>query len=124
MLRAIGVPDAEIAGLVVTVVHLTRSGAAHQEALLLDDFYLHGPGPDANAADQLTWEAYDASGVGALEFTCYDETDKVLWKESSAARTLDLHPYRARAAARSWLMCQAKDKAGNLSIPFWMPFPK
>ncbi|OGV78561.1 MAG: hypothetical protein A3K19_31990 [Lentisphaerae bacterium RIFOXYB12_FULL_65_16] len=124
LLAAAGVDQNTINGTVVQAVGFRRTNATHQQALWVDDFFLHTTTVPGNAPDTLKWQPYDASGVAALDIACYNEADQVPWKESRTERELDLRPLRARADGKSWLMCQAKDKAGNLSIPFWMPFPK
>ena len=124
MLKAAGVSDDALAKMTISTVNLQRRGAKHAEILYLDDFFIHAAADDPNAADTVVWYAYDKSGVASLELTCYGEDDKVLWQDSQTARTLNLQPFRQRASGKSWLMCRAKDKAGNLSVPFWIPFPK
>ena len=124
MLKQVGVTDAQLKKLTVTTLYFQRRRAKHAEVLWLDDFFLHAAKAMPKQLDVLKWYAYDASGVASLELSCYGENNAVLWKESTASASLDLAPLRGKASGRSWLMCQAKDKAGNLSVPFWFPFPK
>jgi hypothetical protein len=124
LLAAAGVDAGTLNATVVQAVGFRRANATHQQPLWVDDFFLHTANVTAKAADTLRWQAYDASGVATLEIACHNEADQVLWKETRAERDIDLRPLRGRADGKSWLMCQAKDKAGNLSVPFWMPFPK
>ena len=123
-LRAAGVAEDKLQALVVTTLHFRRGSASHAELLQLDDVFLHTATPDEAMKDTLTWYAYDASGIASLEIEYHDEQDKVLWRESLPSPTADLRPLRPKAVGRGWLMCQAKDKAGNLSVPFWLPLPK
>jgi len=124
MLKGVGLTDAQISATTVTTLYIQRRGAKHAEIIWLDDVFLHAAKAEPKQPDLLTWYAYDMSGVASLEVSCYGEDNAVLWKESTASVSLDLGPLRAKAVGKSWLMCRAKDKAGNLSVPFWFPFPK
>ncbi|NOY82141.1 MAG: hypothetical protein GXP31_14180, partial [Kiritimatiellaeota bacterium] len=122
MLRAAGVSDANIRKLTVKTLYFRRRNSRHAELLDLDDVFLSsaaaGPG-----RDRLQWTAYDASGVAGLEAICYDGKDKELWRRQFSGRSADFSGLRKRAKPDTWLLCRARDKAGNLSVPFWMPFP-
>lgn len=121
MLKAAGVTDEAIAGMVITGVNFQRRNAKNKESLYLDDFFIHGPAPNPAEPDLLKWYAYDASGVEALEMSCVDADDKVLWTETRTERQVDLNPLRAKISGGAWIRAASKDKAGNLSVPFWIP---
>ncbi len=124
LLEQAGVSDGERQKLTVKTVSIQLRSAKHGEYVYFDDFFLHAGGGDAEAKDTMTWAAYDASGVASLELTCYGEDGKQLWAESCTGAVLNLKPLRGKASGKSWLSCRAKDKAGNLSVPMWLPFPQ
>ncbi len=124
MLKAAGVTDAAIAGMTITKVNFTRRGAQHKESLYLDDFFIHGPARDPGKPDLFKWRAYDASGVASLEIASVDAGDKILWTRSVTDTDLDLNTLRPKIGKHAWLKCRAKDKAGNLSVPLWLPLAK
>jgi hypothetical protein len=121
MLKGAGVSDADLAKLTVRAVNIQRRGTKHRESLYLDDFFLHGPPTDPSQPDTLKWYAYDASGVASLEVTCVDDSGKDLWHHTYHNSQADLNALRPKIQGCAWLRCQAKDKAGNLSVPFWLP---
>jgi len=123
LLRNTGLSDAQINNLVVRNIFFRRRHAKHAEVLQLDDIFIFSASAPA-ANDILRWAAFDASGVSSLVLTCRNAADVVQWQQEVSSREVNLHELRARAAADSWLECRAKDKAGNLSTPFWIPFPK
>jgi hypothetical protein len=125
LLKAAGVTDDVLAKTVISAVGVQRRGTQHQEALFLDDFFIHGPAADPSKLDPLQWYAYDASGVGSLQVECVADDDQVQWTDSLPLAGADLNTLRAKLpAAHAWLRCSAKDKAGNLSVPFWLPLAK
>lgn len=93
----------------------------HLDTLALDDFFVHGlPGKPDN--DKLQWIAFDASGVEALQMTAVDDQDAELWSQTyPLGADADLSVIRQKIKGIQWFRCAAKDKAGNLSVPFWMP---
>jgi hypothetical protein len=125
MLKAAGVADDVLAKTVISSVTIQRRGTAHVEPLFLDDFFIHGPAADPAKPDPLLWVAYDASGVASLQVDSMSDDDQVQWTESLPIANADLNTLRAKLpAAYAWLRCSAKDKAGNLSVPFWLPLAK
>jgi len=125
LMKAAGVADDLLAKTVISAVTVQRRGTQHQEALFLDDFFIHGPAADPSKPDPLQWYAYDASGVGSLQVECVADDDQVQWTEDLPLAGADLNTLRAKMpAANAWLRCSAKDKAGNLSVPFWLPLAK
>lgn len=93
----------------------------HQDTLALDDFFVHGL-PDKPENDRLKWIAFDASGVEALHMTAIDDQEAELWSHTyPLAAEADLSLIRQKVKGIQWFRCAAKDKAGNLSVPFWMP---
>ena len=123
-LKAAGVTDSVLANTIVSSVNIQRRGTRHQEALCLDDVFLHGTGA-AGQADALQWYAFDASGVADLQVECVDAADKVLWTDALPRTGADLNTLRAKMTGdHAWLRCRARDQAGNLSVPFWMPLAK
>jgi hypothetical protein len=125
LLKAAGVTDDVLAKTVISSVTIQRRGTQHQEPLLLDDFFIHGPAADPGKPDPLQWYAYDASGVATLQVECVGADDQVQWTESLPLTGADLNTLRPKLPApHAWLRCSAKDKAGNLSVPFWLPLAK
>ena len=125
MMKAAGVADELLAKTVINAITLQRRGTAHLEPTFLDDFFIHGPAADPAKPDPLLWYAFDASGVGSLQVECMADDDQVQWTESFPVGSADLNTLRAKMpAAFAWLRCSAKDKAGNLSVPFWLPLAK
>ena len=56
---------------------------------------------------------------------CVDAADKVLWTDALPRTGADLNTLRAKMTGdHAWLRCRARDQAGNLSVPFWMPLAK
>ncbi|MBN2451123.1 MAG: hypothetical protein JXR77_12085, partial [Lentisphaeria bacterium] len=121
LLKAAGVSDELLEKTVINSVNIQRRGTQNQEPLYLDDFFIHGGPADPAKPDPLKWYAYDASGVDNLQVECLDAEDKTLWAETLPAPSADLQPLRARITGHAWLRCSARDKAGNLSVPFWLP---
>jgi hypothetical protein len=120
-LKQAGLTDAKLAKLVVSTLTISRRNCANREPMYLDDFYLHGtPGKNA-ASNSMTWYAYDCSGVASLEMACLDPNGKPQWTETETGRTVDLHQLAAKVKGCQWFSCQARDKAGNLSTPFYLP---
>ncbi|MBQ7650097.1 MAG: hypothetical protein IJS15_04015 [Victivallales bacterium] len=127
MLKA-GIPQADVDATTVKSINFQRRGLKHADTLLLDDFFIHGM-PDAGKPDVLAWHAFDASGVASLEATCVSfatadgkVTSKDEWAHSFTAKhSADLNELRAKFKGVRWFRCQAKDKAGKLSVPFWLP---
>ncbi|MBO4344726.1 MAG: hypothetical protein J5833_03155, partial [Victivallales bacterium] len=127
MLRA-GIPQAEVDATSFNSINFQRRGLQHSDTLFLDDFFIHGM-PEAGKPDVLEWHAFDASGVASLDATCVDfatEGDNVTAKDEwthsfTAKHSADLNELRAKFKGLRWFRCQAKDKAGKLSVPFWMP---
>jgi len=114
--------------MTIKSINFQRRGLKHNDTLLLDDFFIHGM-PEAGKPDVLAWHAFDASGVASLEATCVNfvkEEGKVVAKDEwthsfTAKHNADLNELRAKFKGIRWFRCQAKDKAGKLSVPFWMP---
>jgi hypothetical protein len=122
MLQAIGVNDKALAELEFKTVAIQRRGVKHNESLNLDDFFIHGLPADQDKGDFLRWTAFDASGVASLLATCVDANGKDLWShEYTDIASTDLAVLRAKVKGSQWFRCQAKDHAGNLSLPFWLP---
>ena len=120
-LRKIGVAEETIRNLTFKSIEFQRRGTKHGDTIYLDDLFIHGPA-EASKPDQLKWTAFDASGVASLEATAVDDLNKDLWTHSFAdIANTDLNALRAKFKGLQWFRCQAKDKAGNLSVPFWLP---
>lgn len=100
-----------------------RRGTKHADNLLIDDFFIHGMSP--STTDPLKWIAYDASGINSLEIQALNndnDSKSPLWSHSFPLNTTaDLNLLRSRFKGILWLKCQAKDKPGNLSYPFYLP---
>jgi hypothetical protein len=126
MLKAAGVTDDVLARTVISSITLQRRGTAHLEPIFVDDFFIHGPAADPAKPDPLLWYAFDASGVAALQVECVAANDQIVWTESlPLGSPADLNTLRAKMPANhAWLRCSAKDKVGNLSVPFWLPLAK
>ena len=122
MLSKIGVDAKALADMEIKTVAIQRRGVQHNESLNLDDFFIHGLPADKEKGDVLRWTAFDASGVASLLATCVDAAGKDLWAhEFTDLRATDLAVLRAKVKGSQWFRCQAKDHAGNLSVPFWLP---
>jgi len=121
LFRAAGLTSEQLEGLVVNNLTLSRRNARHQEAMYLDDFFLHGA-PTADAeSNRMTWYAFDLSGVERLDMVCLGPDGKAQWTHSVTSRTVDLHELSQRVTGSQWFQCQAYDKAGKASTPFYLP---
>ena len=123
LLDGLGMAKEQQQHLVVKQIALRRSGTSHNQQLYLDDLFLHGAGAETTNADTISWDAFDASGVSALHLACVKDDDSTAWEDIRTERNVDLGPLRARTGEGNWIRCRAEDKAGNLSVPFWIPFP-
>lgn len=122
MLGKIGVDAKTLADMEIKTVAIQRRGVQHNESLNLDDFFIHGLPADKDKGDILRWTAFDASGVASLLTVCVDDAGKDLWShEFTDLLATDLAVLRAKVKGSQWFRCQAKDHAGNLSVPFWLP---
>ena len=120
-LQKIGVAEDAIKNLTFKSIEFQRRGAKHRDTIYLDDMFIHGPA-EADKPDLLKWTAFDASGVASLEATAVDDLNKDLWTHSfTDLANTDLNALRAKFKGQQWFRCQAKDKAGNLSVAFWLP---
>jgi hypothetical protein len=121
LFRAAGLTTEQVDGLVVNTLTISRRNARHQEQMYLDDFFLHGA-PSAEAeSNRMSWYAFDLSGVDRLDMVCLGPDGKPQWTHTATARTVDLHELSQRVTGCQWLQCQAYDKAGKVSSPFYLP---
>ena len=122
MLLDAGLKPEELEAITFKSVGFRRLRAENRDLMLLDDFFIHRQPEKADTPDVLTWLAFDCSGVASLEISAVDEQGNELWQHSfPLAETADLNILRKKFSGRHWLRCSARDKAGNLSIPFWLP---
>lgn len=122
MLLDAGLKPEELQAITFKSVGFRRLRAENRDQMLLDDFFIHRQPEKVDTPDVLKWLAFDCSGVASLDITAIDNQDKDLWQHSfPLAETADLNVLRKKFSGRHWLRCCARDKAGNLSIPFWMP---
>ena len=69
----------------------------------------------------MTWYAYDCSGVDKLEMACLGANGKAQWTHTATSRTVNLHQLAVKVKGCQWFLCRSRDKAGNLSTPFYLP---
>ncbi len=125
LMKAAGLTDEVLGKTVIASVTVQRRGTHHQEPLFLDDFFIHGPAAEPSKPDPLQWYAYDASGVASLQVECVADDDQVQWTEELPLTGADLNTLRGKLPGpHAWLRCSARDKAGNLSVPFWLPLAR
>ena len=122
LLLKAGITQEQLEKIEFTSINFQRRGLHHRDTLLLDDLFIHGMPADASKPDDFVWYAYDASGVASLEATAVSVDDKDEWTHSfTTLHHANLNDLRAKFKGQKWFRCQAKDKAGNLSAPFWLP---
>jgi hypothetical protein len=129
LLSKSGVAQEDLDKIMITSLIFERGGTQHGDPLTMDDFYILAPPENSAADDPLTWVAYDASGVGGLVATAINPENpkEKLWShEFASTAPADLKTLREKMgdAAVQWIQFQAKDKAGNLSLPFEFPLVK
>ncbi len=117
-----GLTAEEMQKITIKSIDFRRLRVEGREQLMLDDFFVYGLPEKADTVDELKWHAFDKSGLAGLELNAFDQNAKELWQQSyKVSEPLDLQALRAKSTGLTWLSCAAKDKAGNLSIPFWLP---
>jgi hypothetical protein len=116
-----GLSADRVSSLVVSTITISRRNCTHAEPMDLDEFYLHATPSADNAARHMSWYAYDCSGVAALQMECLGPDEKPQWTHTESARSVDLHALAQKVNGCQWFKCQARDKAGNLSAPFYVP---
>ncbi|MBT7167142.1 MAG: hypothetical protein HN904_30450 [Victivallales bacterium] len=121
LLQQAGVTPAKLRSLVVSTITISRRNCANHEPMYLDDFYLHGTPAAAAASNRMTWYAYDCSGVDKLEMACLGANGKAQWTHTATSRTVNLHQLAVKVKGCQWFLCRSRDKAGNLSTPFYLP---
>ncbi|MBR4223133.1 MAG: hypothetical protein IKR81_18385, partial [Victivallales bacterium] len=122
LLLKAGLTQEQIEKIEFTSINFQRRGLHHRDNIFLDDLFIHGMPADASKPDDFGWYAYDASGVASLEATAVSSDDKDEWTHSfTELHHANLNDLRAKFKGQKWFRCQAKDKAGNLSAPFWLP---
>lgn len=121
LFRGAGLTAEQLDGLVVNTLTLSRRNARNQEAMYLDDFFLHGVPTADTESNRMTWYAFDLSGVERLDMVCLGPDGKAQWTHSATSRTVDLHELSQRVTGSQWFQCQAYDKAGKASSPFYLP---
>ncbi|MBR3651437.1 MAG: hypothetical protein IKN52_14385, partial [Victivallales bacterium] len=124
LLKERGVPQEKIDKTTFTSVRFQRRGQQHNDMLDIDDFYIHGLPDDASKPDVMNLETYDVSGVASVEFTAFTPDGKPEWNVSFPDQhAIDLNKIRAKftATGSRWILCQSKDKAGNLNGGMWLP---
>ena len=122
LLREAGVAPDAIAKMSITAITFRHRGGHHGDQLHLDDLWLIGVPDKADAPDLLTWSAYDASGVAALEMTAVGDDGKDAFTQRfDQLHQADLNALRARFEGLRWFRTCAVDKAGNRSLPAWIP---
>ncbi|MFA6930201.1 MAG: hypothetical protein WCT05_07730, partial [Lentisphaeria bacterium] len=122
MLLDSGMKEEELKTLTFKSVGFRRLRTEDRDLLLLDDFFIHGIPEDDKTPDLLKWNAFDQSGLAALDVSAVDEQGKDTWQHRfPLGENADLNILRSKSKGRQWLRCSARDKAGNLSIPFWLP---
>ncbi len=106
--------------LVVKTLVISRSAAQNSEALDLQSMFVYTPWRTGNT---VILDAYDASGVADYLWTYLDSAEKEVATgklEQPKAAFADLQiPWKEGG----WLLIQARDKAGNLSVPLRFPAP-
>ncbi|MCK5803762.1 MAG: hypothetical protein KAI66_13055 [Lentisphaeria bacterium] len=120
LLLASGVAAKTVNAMTIQTISFVRRGAKNQTPLHLDDFFVHGA-PTSKSGDTMTWTAYDASGVAGLEMTAFSAGNKQIWQQFETSPSIHLAPLRAKVKGCCWVQCRARDKAGKLSVPFWLP---
>ncbi len=122
MLLDAGLKPEELQAITFKSVGFRRLRAENRDLMLLDDFFIHRQPEKPDSPDILKWLAFDCSGIASLEISAVDDQEKDLWQHSFPLNeAADLNILRKKFSGRHWLRCSARDKAGNLSIPFWMP---
>ena len=117
-----GLNDEALQKLSIKSIDIRRMRAEGREELMLDDFFIYGMPEKAETSDELKWYAFDRSGLAGLEASAYDSEAKEIWQQGfTVSEAVDLHALRAKSKGLVWLCCTAKDKAGNLAVPFWLP---
>lgn len=89
-----------------------------EDTYALDDLFIHGV-PEQGAV--FKWQGYDESGVAGLVATAVSPDGKDLWIQRFPGYSLDMNTLCTRFKGHCWFRCQAVDKAGNLSVPCWIP---
>ena len=97
----------------IKAVHFQRLGTHHRDTLLLDDFYIFGDSAKLNARIG----AFDVSGVASIDV--YEGDALLKSYPVSDKDRYDLGEWRKEGIR--WLRLVAKDKAGNMSVPTWLP---
>ena len=122
LLLKAGLTQEQLEKVEFTSINFQRRGLHHRDNIFLDDLFIHGMPADATKPDDFVWYAYDASGVASLEATAVNAEDKDEWTHSfTTLHHANLNDLRAKFKGQKWFRCHAKDKAGNLSAPFWLP---
>ncbi|NLZ63795.1 MAG: hypothetical protein GX902_08305 [Lentisphaerae bacterium] len=120
-----GITSDNLSKLHIKSLQFRRRRAADRDMLSLDDLFIHGLPEAQDKPDLLKWLAFDASGVASLEATAVAPDGKDLWTQSYPQTepypTADLQLLRQKFTGLQWFRCVAKDRAGNLSAPFWLP---
>ncbi|MBQ7177231.1 MAG: hypothetical protein IJS08_07430 [Victivallales bacterium] len=97
----------------IKAVHFQRVGVVHRDTLLLDDFHIFGETAKLNA--RIT--AFDISGVASVDV--YDGDALLKSYPVSDKDRYDFSEWRNEGIR--WLRLVVKDKAGNMSVPTWLP---
>ena len=103
------IKEADLQTLGVTLLHFRRADAGEKHTLDLQNLFVYSkwkPG------DIVTMDAYDASGI-----------DGITVEGANKLNAMQVAPASLGAGNGGWAQLQARDKAGNLSVPIRIPLP-